>query len=105
MISMMKRVYTSATPMMAGFIRDVLENAGIHCVLKNYFLSGGTGELPINETWPEIWVHHKDEACALAVIRLTLETQANAPPWECPQCHEQLEGQFASCWNCGYVRG
>lgn len=100
---MMKRVYTSATPMMASFLHDVLENAGIRCILKNYFLSGGTGELPVNETWPELWVQEADETSALAVIRLTLEARTNAPDWTCPSCHERIEGQFQACWNCGYT--
>lgn len=100
---MMKRVYTSATPMMASFLKGVLDNAGIHCILKNYFLSGGTGELPINETWPELWVQAEHETCALAIIRMTLEAQANAPDWTCPNCNERIEGQFQICWNCGYT--
>lgn len=98
----MKRVYTSATPMMAGFLKNVLENAGVQCILKNYFLSGGSGELPINETWPELWVRPQDETCALAIIRLTLEAQANARDWVCPTCQERIEGQFQSCWKCGH---
>ncbi len=100
----MKLVYTSPTPMMTGFIQNVLENAGIRCILKNYFLGSGAGELPVNETWPQLWVSADDESRALEIIRTTLDAQANAPAWECPQCHEQMEGQFQECWKCGYVR-
>lgn len=99
----MKQVYTSPTPVMAGFIRQVLENAGIRCILKNYFLGSGAGDLPVNETWPEIWVGTEDETRALAVIRETLDAQTNTPAWECPQCHEWIEGQFQGCWKCGYT--
>lgn len=90
---------------MAGFVKSVLENAGIRCTLKNYYLSGAMGDLPINETWPEIWVKEEKETCALALIRLTLETERSSPEWVCPQCRERLEGQFKSCWNCGYEPG
>jgi hypothetical protein len=27
-----------------------------------------------------------------------------APPWNCPQCGQQVEGQFDACWNCGGLR-
>jgi hypothetical protein len=26
------------------------------------------------------------------------------PPWTCPQCGEECEGQFARCWKCGADR-
>jgi predicted RNA-binding Zn-ribbon protein involved in translation (DUF1610 family) len=26
------------------------------------------------------------------------------PPWTCPHCGEQCEGQFAQCWKCGRER-
>ena len=26
------------------------------------------------------------------------------PPWTCPQCCEQVEGQFTQCWKCGAER-
>jgi hypothetical protein len=24
------------------------------------------------------------------------------PSWTCPKCGEVLEGQFTTCWKCGY---
>ena len=29
---------------------------------------------------------------------------AAGPPWTCPKCGEQCEGQFAQCWKCGAAR-
>lgn len=26
------------------------------------------------------------------------------PPWVCPRCGEECEGQFAQCWHCGTDR-
>ncbi len=26
------------------------------------------------------------------------------PPWKCPQCAADIEGQFTQCWNCSTVR-
>jgi predicted amidophosphoribosyltransferase len=25
---------------------------------------------------------------------------SDAPPWKCPTCGEEIEGQFTECWNC-----
>jgi len=101
----MKRVYTASTPMMAAFFKDILENAGIDCIMKNYFLSSATGELPVNETWPELWVKDADETRARDLITATTESRDTAGKWSCPNCEEILEGQFLQCWNCGTGHG
>ena len=41
-----KRVFTSHDPMLAGYLRAVLEEHGIGCIVKNEYLLGGAGELP-----------------------------------------------------------
>ncbi len=96
-----RRVYTSPTLLMAGFVRTILENAGITCILKNYFLSGASGDLPLNETWPEVWVAERDVECAQSIIQATLTANIQQPDWVCPCCQESIEGQFQNCWNCG----
>jgi rubrerythrin len=98
---MLKKVYTASTPLMPGFIQEVLENAGIPCVQKNYFLNGAMGELPFVETWPAIWVDEKHEHAALDLIKATLEGRSSQLSWICGQCGENLEAQFQSCWQCG----
>ncbi|MGF1548495.1 MAG: DUF2007 domain-containing protein [Thiotrichales bacterium] len=100
----MKRVYTSPTPLMTGFIQGLLEHAGIDCTLKNRFLSGAAGDLPVNETWPELWVSDRDAARARSVIEAILAPPATGPDWRCPACGELLEVQFDACWYCGHIR-
>ena len=39
---------------------------------------------------------------AKGIIDSLLEEDKNREPWVCPKCHEQNEGSFAICWNCGY---
>ncbi|HPY42256.1 MAG TPA: DUF2007 domain-containing protein [Thiolinea sp.] len=97
---MLKKVYTASTPLMPGFIQTVLENDGIICVQRNYFLNSAMGELPFVETWPAIWVDEKDEQRALELIRLTLESTSGGS-WTCQACGETSEAQFQSCWKCG----
>lgn len=97
---MLKKVYTASTPIMPGFIQEVLENAGIPCTQRNYFLNGAMGELPFAETWPSIWVEAQYEQAALELIRVTLDNPAIGS-WICNQCGETLEAQFQQCWRCG----
>ena len=32
------------------------------------------------------------------------DDRAHQPSWICPQCLENVEGQFTQCWNCNAVR-
>ncbi|MEJ2061573.1 MAG: DUF2007 domain-containing protein [Chromatiaceae bacterium] len=100
----MKRVLSSPDRVFTQYVRDVLESRGIRCLLKNEYLSGAAGELPVNETQPEVWVlDDGDMALAREVID-TLQTPVDASPWVCPNCGEHLEGQFTTCWRCGTDR-
>jgi hypothetical protein len=102
----MKRVFTSADPVAAGLVESLLESAGIRCLVRNRYLTGAAGELPLNEVWPEVWV--LDEADAGPAERLIADNinarASGAPPWTCARCGEVLEAQFGQCWRCGEVR-
>lgn len=67
-------------------------------------LTGGIGELPINECWPEIWVQNEtDYDIAEKIIHNALSVASQQDPWRC-QCGELIEGQFDVCWSCGSER-
>ena len=103
---LMRKVYTSDNGAIIGHLRQVLENHTIPCIVRNDFLLGGAGELPVNETWPEIWVIDDgdfDRAHAL-VDAIVATAHASQPPWHCASCGEQMEGQFTDCWRCGASR-
>jgi len=96
-----RRVYTAADPLLVGHVEALLEGRGIRCVVRNRHLASGVGELPPIEVWPEVWVSDED---AFAAERLVAELDANPAPgaeWQCPECGERIEGQFAVCWRCG----
>ena len=102
----MRKVYSSDNGVIIGHVRQVLENHAIPCIVRNEFLSGGAGELPVNETWPEIWVTDErdfDRACAL-VDAMVATADEPEPPWCCGSCGERIEGQFTDCWRCGASR-
>ena len=99
----MKRVYRAGSLLQVAHARNVLITAGIHCELRNQYLAGAMGDLPMIETWPELHVEDADERYALSVLACAAAASAGSP-WICPECQEQLEAQFTCCWRCGHER-
>ena len=98
----MHRVYTAESLVEVAHVRNVLETAGIRCVLRNDRLAGVLGEIPFVECWPELWVETPgEERRARALIAEALRKGPAGPPWDCPGCGERIEPQFAVCWRCG----
>jgi hypothetical protein len=86
---------------MAGHVQSLLEVNNIDCHIRNMSLTGGIGELPINECRPEVWVNNdSDINFAEQLISSVLSTTKKNENWQC-SCGEKNEGQFESCWACG----
>ena len=102
----MKRLYSSQSHMLVTLLKDILEASGIPCTIRNELLAGAAGELPPIECWPELWVMDDDQyEWARRLIKTTLDAGDHTRTgWQCRQCGECLEGQFAQCWSCGQVR-
>ena len=49
-----KRVYRAASLLQVAHARNVLITAGIRCELRNQYLAGAMGDLPMMETWPQL---------------------------------------------------
>ncbi|MBF2759150.1 MAG: DUF2007 domain-containing protein [Ectothiorhodospiraceae bacterium AqS1] len=97
----MHKVYASDNLAMLGYVRSMLEAHAIGFIVRNDFLAGAAGELPVNETWPEIWVvDDRDVERALALIETIVASPPAAPDWQCPKCGRGIEGQFTDCWHC-----
>ena len=87
--------------MLAGYLRSVLEEQGIACLVKNEYLIGGVGELPPTECWPEVWVvDDRQEASARAIVEEMREAGSSDDGWRCPACGEWIEPGFGACWRC-----
>ncbi len=100
----MKKVYECDNVMLAGHIHSLLQSNRIDCHVRNMNLSGGIGELPINECWPEVWVNDdRDYELAQKLISHVLEPTQAGTDWIC-SCGENIEGQFEVCWSCGKDR-
>ncbi len=96
----MKRVYRAPTLLQVAHARNVLLTAGIQCELRNQYLAGALGDLPMMETWPQLYVDDSDEQYALSALSRSASAP-QGPPWACVQCGEELEPQFTQCWRCG----
>ena len=68
-----KRVYRAASLLQVAHARNVLISAGVECELRNIHLAGAMGELPMMETWPQLYVAR----CATSATR---SASSPAPP-------------------------
>ena len=98
----MKRIFRAASLLQVAHARNVLIAAGIESELRNQYLAGAMGDLPIMETWPQLYVQDEDELPALRALARA-EAAPSGPPWTCSECGEVLEPQFTSCWRCGAI--
>jgi hypothetical protein len=98
----MRKVHTADSVIDVMHLRNLLEQAGIACVVRNERLGGIVGEIPFLECWPELWVVRPGDALrARGVIDLALRGDSNAgEAWACPSCGEGIEAAFTECWRC-----
>jgi hypothetical protein len=96
----MKRVFRASSLVEVAHARNILITAGIDSELRNQYLAGAMGDLPMIETWPQLFVDDDDEQPALRALARAAAVPAGAS-WICDGCGEQLEAQFTSCWRCG----
>jgi len=97
----MRKVHTAESMVEIAHLRNILESAGIACVVRNERLAGAMGEIPFVECWPELWVREPGQALrARGLIDAALQPVAGGECWQCPGCGERVEPQFAQCWRC-----
>lgn len=96
----MKRVFRAASLLQVAHARNLLIAAGIDCEIRNQYLAGAMGDLPLLETWPQLMVEEGDEIRSLRILERAAQP-APGEPWVCEACGERLEPQFTSCWRCG----
>src|SRR3990167_912568 len=99
----MKKIYSSPDRLLVNHLRNLLESYSIPCEVKNEVLGGAMGELPPTECWPELWIIETAQApAAEQIIKTALSPGESAiSAWNCPQCGENIGGQFTQCWRCG----
>ena len=96
----MKRVFRAASLIEVAHARNILVAMGIQSELRNQYLGGALGDLPMLETWPQLFVADEDESAALRALARAAKASSGTP-WICTQCGEHSEPQFTHCWRCG----
>ncbi len=100
------RVYSAPNMAMVAHIKNVLEAHDIPTAVRGEFRGAMAGEVPPIECWPELWLMDESQAEeAKTIIRDVIQPQeSDLPAWKCPNCEEDIDGQFSNCWNCGTDR-
>ncbi|MFZ2651351.1 MAG: DUF2007 domain-containing protein [Burkholderiaceae bacterium] len=96
----MKRLLCAPNLALATLWADLLCAAGVATTVQRQYASSIAGEVPPDQTLPELWV--QDDA-QLHHARALLHELRHPPHrhWACPACHEVIDGPFEQCWNCG----
>jgi hypothetical protein len=102
----LRKVHTAESIIEITHLRNVLEQAGIACYVRNERLGGAVGEIPFVECWPELWVLRNGDALrARGLIDNARADAVPSPDWTCRHCGERVEGQFDACWRCSTPAG
>ena len=96
----MKKLIAAPNLAIATLWADVLNDAGCGVTVQRAFASGIAGEIPPDQSLPELWL--TDESTE-ATARQLLHTLQHPPErrWACPGCGEIVAGPFDQCWACG----
>lgn len=98
--SMMKMLYTNESHFLVRNVQNIIEAQGIYTFLKNEFAQGAVGEIPVFDSWPEVWVFNEsDYGLALKIIETSVSNK-NTAEWICIHCSEKNDPSFEICWHC-----
>ena len=100
----MTRVYQGSGHTDAYAVRDWLAQNDIPAEVRGHNRLGLLGAIPIDETWPTVWVPAGQVERAQRAIRVFQGPSLVHPEWRCPKCAETNGPVFASCWSCGTER-
>jgi hypothetical protein len=102
----MKKIFSSPIAGEIPRLRNMLESAGIACLLRNEISAGLWPEVPMAESTPELWIEDDHRLTEALQIKADFQSSATAvgKHWQCQKCGETSEPQFTSCWKCGAAR-
>jgi hypothetical protein len=98
----MKKIFSSPDSAELELLRNMLEDAGVLCEVRNGDVSR---TFPAPPFYEELWVADEEYAKATELVTSWAQpTASRAGSWTCPACGERIEAQFSSCWKCGAQR-
>ena len=98
----MKRLTTAPNLALATLWADLLSHAGVPTTVQRQYASSIAGEVPPDQTLPELWVQEDDRVEAARRLLHELRHPVSRH-WACPGCREVIDGPFEQCWNCGHA--
>ncbi|MGS2719624.1 putative signal transducing protein [Paraglaciecola aestuariivivens] len=99
----MLKVYSHNSRFMVFQVKQLLDDKGIPCFVKNEFAIGAMGELSPMDVLPEVWINDPEWLPqAQACVQAFSVQQGSNSTWLCSQCQEQNAGNFELCWQCGH---
>ncbi|CAM5780510.1 putative signal transducing protein [Rhizobacter fulvus] len=96
----MKRLTTAPNLALATLWADLLTHAGVPTTVQRQYASSIAGEVPPDQTLPELWVVNAEQVDAAGRLLDELRNPPNRR-WSCQACGELVEGPFEQCWRCG----
>ena len=96
----MKRLTSAPNLALATLWSDLLNHAGIATTVQRQYASSIAGEVPPDQTLPEVWVQDAEQFEPASRLLHALRHPPHRQ-WACPGCGEQIDGPFEQCWNCG----
>ena len=100
----MKRIFSSPDPVEIGELKELLEDAGFACLVKNDIATYLTGDIAMSGVTPELWIEDDSRLAEAEQIKKDWQAPVTGAVWTCPKCGEKQEPQFTSCWKCGTAK-
>ena len=98
----MKKLHVSQSLVEVESLKDLLEGAGIACMVRNQQSSSLAGSVPFVEVFPELWVlNDQDYDIGKELLAGQASTAMPGSDWTCAVCGECHATDFVTCWKCG----
>jgi hypothetical protein len=101
----MKRLLQAPNLALATLWADMLSGAGIAASVQRAYASGIAGEIPPDQSLPEVWVQDDAQHAQAPGAARRLAAPARTARWACAGLPRMVDGPFEQCWNCGALRG
>ncbi len=99
----MREVFAHMSSAEVSVRRAMLEEEGIPTFVRNEALSSLTNAFAAPFQPALCVIRDEDYDRALSILH-TLNTPQSHADWSCPNCHEEVPGEFEVCWNCQTAR-
>ena len=97
-----REIYVHQDHARVGHYKSILDDAGIPNYIRNGVANNIT-DMPSPVFFPVLCViRDEDYAHALEVLgEIHNVPESRDPDWRCPNCQENVPGNFGICWQCG----